>query len=131
MHVAGCVSQHKDIKIDQLITVSKELATVQSQIDSLATERANLRRRIDTELLTINLSLPSQAYAAEQSPVLDAFRSFGADIKSAIADVIRFVAVLLPWLVIVVPGIILLRVFWRWISRWIARREARVPDTAR
>jgi len=57
--------------------------------------------------------------------VRDALRSFGADFREAIGTVITFLAVLLPWLVIIVPGLVLLRLFWRWISRWIARREKR------
>jgi hypothetical protein len=52
----------KTLNVDQLITVSKELATVQSQIDSVSTRRANLRRRIDTDLLTIDMSLPMQEW---------------------------------------------------------------------
>jgi len=115
----------KDIKIDSLITVSRELAQVQSQLDGLATQKANLRRRIDTELLTITLKLPDYAVAGARTPVVDAFRSFGADFKEAIANVIRFFAMALPWLVVIVPALVLLRLFWRWTSRWIARREAR------
>jgi hypothetical protein len=115
--------KNKDIKIEQLITVSKELATVQSQLDSLSTVRANLRRRIDTDLLTINLSLPRQAYVSEQSPVKDALRSFGSDFREAVGMVIRFFAVLLPWLVVILPGLFLLRLFWQWIGRKLARRS--------
>jgi hypothetical protein len=113
------------LNVDQLITVSKELATVQSQIDSLSTRRANLQRRIDTELLTINMSLPIHVYAADQSPVVNSLRSFGSDFREAVGMVIRFLAVLLPWLVIILPGFFLLRLFWRWIGRMIARREQR------
>jgi hypothetical protein len=115
--------KNKDIKIDQLLTVSKELATVQAQIDSLSTQRANLRRRIDTDLLTINLSLPSRAYAADPAPVRDALSYFGNDFRQAVGMVIRFLAVLLPWLVVVLPGLFLLRLFWLWIGRKLARRE--------
>lgn len=115
--------KNKDIKIDQLITVSKELATVQAQIDSLSTQRANLRRRIDTDLLTINLSLPRRAYVTDPTPVMDALRYFGNDFRQAVGMVIRFIAVLLPWLVIILPGLFLLRLFWRWISRKLNRRE--------
>lgn len=107
----------KDIKIDQLIAVSKELATVQAQIDSLGTQRANLRRRIDTDLLTISLSLPRRAYVSDPTPVRDAIRYFGNDFREAVGMVIRFLAVLLPWLVIVLPSLFLLRLFWRWIGR--------------
>ena len=114
----------KELKIEQLITVSKELASVQTQIDALGTRAANLRRRIDTELLTINFSVPFNEQAAAQSPILDALRSFGSEFKHAIAQVITFFAVVLPWLVVIVPGVILLRLFWRRVSLWLSRREA-------
>ena len=115
----------KDLKVDQLITVSRELATVQSQIDSLSTQRANLRRRIDTEVLTINLTLPRKASEAEQHPVRDAFGVFGSQLWQALGEVILFLANLIPWLLVIIPGLFVLRLFWRWMSRWIARREAR------
>ena len=54
---------------------------------------ANLQRRINTDLLTINFSLPMQAYAANQSPVTDALRSFGSTFREAVGMVIRFLAV--------------------------------------
>jgi Domain of unknown function (DUF4349) len=113
------------LNVDQLITVSKELATVQSQIDALSTAGANLQRRIDTDLLTINFSLPMQVYAADQSPVMDALRSFGSNFRAAVGMVIRFLAVLLPWLVVILPGLFLLRLFWRWIGGRIVQREQR------
>lgn len=115
--------KNKDIKIEQLITVSKELATVQSQLDSLSTQHANLRRRIDTDLLTINLSLPRQDYTSQQTPVRDALRSFGSDFRAAVGMVISFFAVLVPWLIVILPGLFLLRLFWQWIGRRLARRQ--------
>ena len=118
-------ARSKELKVEQLITVSKELSSVQTQIDGLNTQRANLRRRIDTELLSIELSPPFAAFGAEQTPVRDALRSFGGDFLRAIAQVISFIAILLPWLVIAVPGLILLRIFWRAITRWLLRREGR------
>ena len=111
------------LDVDQLITVSKELATVQSQIDALSTAGANLQRRIDTELLTITFSLPMQVYAADQSPVIDALRSFGSNFREAVGLMIRFLAVLLPWLVIILPGLFLLRLFWGWIGRRTAQGD--------
>jgi hypothetical protein len=116
----------KDIKIDQLIALSKELATVQTQIDSYGTERANLRRRVATELLTVNLQPPGRDYAVQETPVMDSLRLFGSMFREAIGQVITFVAFVVPWLVIIIPGLILLRLFWRWIGRWMSRRERRV-----
>jgi hypothetical protein len=117
--------KQRGLPIDQLITVSKELASVQMQLDTAATQRANLRRRVDTELLTINLWVPADAYQAARSPVADAFRGFGSYMADATGGVVQFLAYLLPWLVVIVPAIFLLRLFWRWITRWLIRREAR------
>ena len=64
----------RSLKIDQLITVSRELASVQTQLEAAATTRANLRRRIDTELLTLNLSVPANVVSAQRTPVRDALR---------------------------------------------------------
>lgn len=117
--------KRKDLNVDQVINLSKEISSTQTQIDSLNTQKANLQRRIDTELLAISFSPPKGEYAAGQTPIMDAIRSFGENFKEAVAQVIRFVAALLPWLVILVPGLVLLRLFWRWMSRWLGRREPR------
>jgi hypothetical protein len=117
--------KRKDLKVDQVISLSKEISSTQTQIDALNTQRANLQRRVDTELLAINLVPPKEAYAAGQTPILDAVRSFGSTFRDAVAQVIRFTAALLPWLVIILPGLVLLRLFWRWITKWLGRREQR------
>jgi Domain of unknown function (DUF4349) len=111
----------KELKVEQLIAVSKELAAVQVQIDALNTQHANLRRRIDTEILTISFAPPQQAYSEERTPVRDALRSFSGDFKGAIAQVIRFIAVLLPWLVVIIPGLLLGRLLWRALARGLGR----------
>ncbi|HEY5808649.1 MAG TPA: DUF4349 domain-containing protein [Povalibacter sp.] len=115
--------KNKALTVDQLITVSKELATVQTQIEQFSTTRANLRRRIDTDLLNISMTLPRLDYRAEQSPVLDALRSFGSDLKQALANVISFFAVLVPWLIVIVPCLLLFRWTWRRMGTWLRRRE--------
>jgi hypothetical protein len=115
----------KDLKVEQEISLSKEISSTQMKIDSLNTQRANLRRRVDTDLLTIELSPPKEAYIAQQTPIRDALRSFRSDFRDAVAQVIRFTAALVPWLVIIIPGIVLLRVLWRSITRWLLRREQR------
>ena len=119
------IMKSKDLKIEQLITVSKELATVQTEIDTLSTAQAQLRRRVDTDLLTISLSPPEGSYQAQQTPIRDAFKLFGSNFREAVANVISFIAIVLPWLVIVLPGLFLLRAFWGWIGRALARRLQR------
>jgi hypothetical protein len=115
----------KSLKVDQVIAVSRELSSVQTQIEATSAARLNLHRRIDTEVLTLNLSIPRQVAASQRTPIRDALNSFGTEFTDALAQVIRFVAALIPWLVIIVPGLVLVQLFWRMIGRWLARREAR------
>ena len=117
------IMKSRDLKIDQLITVSRELAGVQSQIEALSSSHANLIRRIDTDLLTIDLTPPLQDFEFESTPVKDAVRQFGRDFREAVATVIYFVAWLIPWLFLILPGLVLLRMFWRWVGRWLGRFE--------
>jgi hypothetical protein len=116
--------EDKSLKVEQLIAVSKELAAAQTQIESASTVQANLHRRIDTNLLTLNLSIPQNVALAQRTPIRDAFSSFGSEFTEAIAQVIRFVAVLVPWLFLIIPGVVLIRLFWRGIGRWLSRRDA-------
>lgn len=117
------IVKSRDLKIDQLITVSRELAGVQSQIEALSSSHANLARRIDTDLLTIDLRPPLADFEFESTPVKDAVRQFGRDFREAVATVIYFVAWLIPWLFVILPGLVLLRMFWRWVGRWLGRFE--------
>lgn len=124
------IMKSKELKMEQLITVSKELATVQTDIDALSTTQAQLRRRVDTDLLTINLSPPQGTYQAQQTPIRDALRVFGSNFREAVANVISFIAIVVPWLVIILPGLFLLRGFWSWIGRTLARRLQRKDTVA-
>ena len=72
--------------------------------------------------MTLNLNVPAETLAAQRTPVRDALKSFASDFTDAIAQVIRFIAGLIPWLVVIVPGIVLLRLLWHAVSRWLARR---------
>jgi len=124
------IMKSKDLKIEQLITVSKELATVQTEIDAASTQQAQLRRRVDTDLLTINLSPTRAEYFSQQTPIRDALRLFGSNFREAVSHVISFIAIVLPWPVIVLPGLYLLRAFWSWIGRTLARRQQRKETVA-
>lgn len=117
------IMKSKDLKVEQLITVSKELAKVQTQIDALSTQQAQLRRRVDTDLLTIDLSPPDGTYRAQDTPIRDALRIFGSNFREAVSMIITFIAYVLPWLVILLPTLFLLRMFWSWAGRRLAQRK--------
>jgi len=112
----------KDTNVADLISLSKELAATQTQLEQLTNQNAQLRRRIDTDLLTITWQVPASQARSAEAPVRDAMSSFGANFREAIGSVIEFLAQLIPWLVIGLPALVLLRMFWRWTGNWLSRR---------
>lgn len=115
------VLARKDINPDQLIALSRELATTQSQIEELSMDRSKIQQRIDTELLTVRMVTPDQQRVNQETPIKDAFSRFGANFRYAIASVISFIAGFIPWLIVLVPGFAALRWLWMRTGRLFGR----------
>ena len=63
--------------------------------------------------------------ASESTPVGDALLASGSSFREALAMVITFLAAFVPWLIVIVPGLILFRLFWRWVGSWLPRFQRR------
>jgi hypothetical protein len=103
--------------LDALMRLTRELADVQSQIESLSGSQAGLTQRVQTELL--NVSINSHRGHSFWGPIADSTTEFGDVLSSAIAAVILAVAYLLPW-VVVIGGIAWVA---RAVLRWRKRRK--------
>lgn len=91
--------------IDALIKVNQELATVQSELESMSGEQAQLRQRVETEIVEIRLSASGSQSLLK--PLGEAFSSFGWHLSQAVAGIVLSLAYILPWglLVVVVLGV--------------------------
>ena len=107
--------------LDALMKLTRELAQVQSQIESLSGNQAHLMKRVQTELLSVSInSVRSQSF---WSPITDSASGFGEILSRGIAGIILTVAWLLPW--VVVASLV------AWPARAIlARRKKRRIDAA-
>ncbi len=106
-------------KLADLLEVERELARVQGEIDARASELNVMRTRIAMSDLTVNYSsegVPLSDQTAD--PTRQAFNEFLGIMSYSFAGLIRFVAGLLPWLIILLPAGWLVRRWWR------KRREA-------
>jgi TolA-binding protein len=101
--------------VDSLIKLTRELAQVQGEIESLSGSQAQLVQRVETELL--NVSISSHNSRSFWSPIAASASDFGENLAEAIATFITAIAYLLPWALLVVAGI------WAW-RRWRRRRKA-------
>ena len=97
--------------IDALIKVNHELAEVQAKIEAANGTRAQLARRVDTEIL--NVAIRSGRRQSFWAPINRASKEFGGDLAKGISIAIAGVAYLLPWLVMIAIATWAVRTLWR------------------
>lgn len=97
--------------VDALIKVASEIAKTQAEIDSLKGEHVQLRKRVDLQRVAISFHSNRQQSVA--TPIGRALRDFGRNLTSGIAEAITGFAHLLPWLLLLVPVLLLIRHLWR------------------
>jgi hypothetical protein len=115
------LARRRALDADALIKLNRELAEVQSGIEKAATSRAQLQRRVDTELLTV--AMYENAKVEQSSRVRQAVDDFGADLLHGVAMLITFVASTIPFALAGMLGYLL----WRRV-RAGRRRASPAPD---
>ena len=101
-------------KLSDLLEVERELARVQGEIDARTSELNVMRTRIAMSDLSIGYQ--SRGVLLDDrtaDPTLQALREFLQTVSYSFAGVVRFVAALLPWLLVLLPAAWLLRRAWR------------------
>jgi hypothetical protein len=105
-----------------LITIEKELAQVQGDIESIVAQRDYLRTITETVHVVIRYDgLAAEAAGVDLSPINQAGKNIGATFVVSVAALISFLAAIAPWL----PLIALLA--WgvrRALRRWRSARSA-------
>lgn len=103
----------KSAKFKDLIEVQRELVNIQSELDTIHGVRKVLAQ--ETELVAVTINFSAKRGITEQgffSPVARAFKDAGSDMMNSFALVITFVVVVLPWLLLGIPVLMLIRKLW-------------------
>lgn len=103
----------KSAKFKDLIDVERELASTQSELDSITSLRKILAQ--ETDLVAVNIDFAAAQGITEQgffAPVARALKDAGRVMMESFATVITFIMSALPWLLIGVPILILVRKYW-------------------
>jgi len=87
--------EHREIKVDELITLGQQLATLESELQAIEQEAAQQRRRIETNLLTLHFE--AVGVTRQSSEIRQAFRNLGSTWDSSIGVLITVVGALLPF----------------------------------
>lgn len=113
----------KSAKFKDIIDVERELANTQSQLDSIVSVRKILS--LETDLVAINVDFSAKQGITEQgffSPVARALKDAGRVMMESLAAVITFVMTALPWLLIGIPGLIIIGKVWKKLkTKWQAK----------
>ena len=103
----------KTAKFKDIIDVERELANTQSQLDSIASMRKVLA--LETDLVAVNIDFSASQGITEQgffAPVARALKNAGQVMMESFGAVITFVVSVIPWLLIGIPLIWLVRKYW-------------------
>ena len=103
----------KTAKFKDIIEVERELANTQSELDSMLSMRKILSQ--ETDLVAVNIDFTATQGITEQgffAPVIRALKDAGRVMMVSFAAVITFVMSAIPWLLIGVPVIWLVRKYW-------------------
>lgn len=106
-------------EVGDLLQIERELARVQGEIESTESWLKTLKARVAMDKLDIDYSsIPKAVTPQTAQPLRNALTSFLSDMAWSLAAVIRFIASLIPWLIVIIPGLWLLRAVWRnWRKR--------------
>lgn len=108
------MQQRADVKVADLLAISQRMSEIEAGLEAANREAAQQRRRIDTQLVTVQLVPPSGETG--RSEIGAAVRDFGGVFTSSVAFVIRAVAALVP------VGVVLWLLGWVGLVLWRRRR---------
>lgn len=101
-------------KLADLLEVERELARVQGEIDARTSELNVMRTRIAMSDLSISYQSRGVLISDRTAdPTVAALLEFLDTVSYSFAGVIRFIASVLPWLLLLLPALWLLRWAWR------------------
>jgi hypothetical protein len=106
--------ENEGASVEELVNVERELARVQGDIESATSRLRYLERRVSMSQLGLQYtSIAVPIRRSTMNPVSAAFNDFVGITAAGLGAVIRTIAGILPWLILIIPAIWLLRVLWR------------------
>jgi hypothetical protein len=103
--------------LKEFIEVERELANVQSEIDSLSTMQKTLQNQ--TQKIAVQITFRSKSSVTRTgalAPIANAWDESGYVIAESLGSLITFIVAVIPWLVLIIPAI--------WIIVKLLRRRS-------
>lgn len=110
------------VSVADLLQIQEKLAEAQAELDSEATQRKVLAN--ETEKVYVEIAFHAEQRTISRgafASVGEALRGFGSDLGDSLAALISAIAAIIPWLIVIIPGMWFLI---RAIRRFLERRRA-------
>lgn len=112
------ILKRKDLEARDVISLTQEIANIDSEIHDRQQDAANQRRRVETNLL--RLVFATAAEDADTRGRRPLWSLFVDNLKQGVEGSVEYAGYLLPLFVLFFPVALLVRILWRWATR---RRE--------
>jgi hypothetical protein len=104
--------------VNDLVEIQQQLMETQSQLDSETAQRKLLANETEKTLVELSFRVPRNAgNSSNWSQIANAFRQSGQILADSTAAVITTVVAIIPWLILILPGLWLVRKMWRRLRR--------------
>lgn len=106
-------------ELGELLEIERELARVTGEIESMSSNLKALRLRVSMSEMTVNYETKRSLVAGGRSnPLTRAFGDFFYNMSEALAAVVTFFAIGLPWMLLIgIFAFIWLRAIWPWVRK--------------
>lgn len=94
------------VSVADLLQIQEKLAEAQAELDSEATQRKVLAN--ETEKVYVEIAFRAEQRTISRgafASVGQALRDFGSDFGDSLATLISAVAAIIPWLIVIIPGL--------------------------
>ena len=94
------------VSVTDLLQIQEKLAEAQAELDSEATQRKILAN--ETEKVYVEIAFRAEQRTTSRgafASVGEALRNFGSDLGDSLAALITASAAIIPWLIVIIPGL--------------------------
>jgi Domain of unknown function (DUF4349) len=116
--------------VKDLVEIQKQLTDTQAELDSETTQRKILANETEKIAVEISFRVERRDGSGGSAQIWNALRESGSIFADSTASLITTIVAIVPWLVLIVPGVWLVVRVWRKIKRSRSQNSSPPPSPA-
>lgn len=116
--------------VKDLVEIQKQLTDTQAELDSETTQRKILANETEKIAVEISFRVERRDGSGGMAQIWNALRESGSIFADSTASLITTIVAIVPWLVLIVPGVWLVVRVWRKVKRSRSQNSSPPPSPA-